>query len=271
MDNKLFNIIAIFGKQIIYYDRVTNMLKPLLISTIAGLSTLIGILFIYLKISDKTKNKFIVASLSMSLIIMFYISVFNLLPDGFNYLIYNNSITFSLLAITFFYIIGIFITEIIENKKGVEEGNQLFKLGFISMIILMLHNIPEGIITFITSYTNEALGLKIALSIMLHNIPEGMCIAIPIYYGTKSKRKAFLYTFLASIAEPLGGLIFYLLLKDYYTINFLAYMLILVSGMMINLSINKIYYEAKAYHEKFGMIIGGIIGIFIVIIMHIFI
>ena len=58
--------------------------------------------------------------------------------------------------------------------------NQLYKLGLISVVALMLHNIPEGITTFISSSLDSKLGIVLAASIALHNIPEGISLAVPI-------------------------------------------------------------------------------------------
>ena len=67
------------------------------------------------------------------------------------------------------------------------------------MIVIVLHNIPEGIVTFIVSNKNIMLGISMCIAIALHNIPEGISIAVPIYYSTKSKKKAIFYTFFQRI------------------------------------------------------------------------
>ena len=83
------------------------------------------------------------------------------------------------------------------------------------MIAIILHNVPEGIATFISSSKDISLGISLAIAITLHNIPEGISISIPIYYSTKSKFKALLYTFISGVSEPIGALIAYLFLSKY--------------------------------------------------------
>ena len=131
----------------------------------------------------------------------------------------------------------------IDKKEA--SCNNLYKLGIISMIALILHNIPEGMITFLTTSKNTSLGISLSLSIALHNIPEGMIISIPIYYGEGSRKKACFYTLIAALSEPFGALISYLFL--YNINNFLfAILLSMTAGIMIYLSI----YEIKYYKEK---------------------
>ena len=60
-----------------------KLVIPLFISLIAGLSTSIGALIIFLKIKDKNINKFITFCLSFSLAIMIGISISDLIPASF--------------------------------------------------------------------------------------------------------------------------------------------------------------------------------------------
>ena len=180
---------------------MNNFLYAFLITTIAGLSTMIGVIFIFLKI--KNINKFLSISLSFSSIVMILISIFDLLPESFFYLVLKNKLSGIIISIISF-LSGIILIKFsnIIFKKLEEKGSSLYKLGILSAIVLMLHNIPEGIITFLTSGTNKILGIKIAIAIMLHNIPEGISIAVPIYYSTYSVSRAVKTTLISALSEP---------------------------------------------------------------------
>ena len=149
-----------------------------------------------------------------------------------------------------------------------EKNNNLYNLGILSMIALMVHNFPEGIATFIGGIQDINLGIKLGCAIMLHNIPEGISIAVPIYYSTKSKKKAIFHTFLSGISEPLGALLAYLFLSDFITETMISIVLLFVSGLMISLSINKLLPEALYYKETKCVYRGLIIGILLILINH---
>ena len=241
---------------------MNNFLYAFLISTIAGLSTLIGCLFIFIKV--KNVNKFLSISLSFSAIVMILISIFDLIPNSFFELLNKYKLMGILISIISF-IFGIFLIKI-SNKiiKNLEEkGSSLYKLGIISAIVLIMHNIPEGIITFLTSETDLKLGLKIAIAITLHNIPEGICIAVPIYYSTKRVGKAIKTTLISGLSEPLGAILAYLFLYKYISTDILNIIFIIVAGIMISLAINEILKESIKYSEKNNkyIYIGIIIGI----------
>jgi len=244
-----------------------SVLNALLISTIAGMSTLLGGIVIFLNIKNNKINKFITFCLSFSIAIMIGISITDLIPTSFFNIMLNNEFTIGIFIILFSFIIGILSITFV-NKLVHNNDNSLYKLGILSMIALMLHNFPEGIATFIGSVKDSELGLKLSLAIMLHNIPEGISIAVPIYYATKSKKKALYNTFLSGLAEPLGALLAFLILKDYVTSLMIDVVLIFVAGIMISLSINEMFPKAIGYKENKYIYFGLVIGTILIIVNH---
>ena len=228
---------------------MNNFLYAFIISSIAGLSTLIGFLFIFLK--PKNNNKFISISLSFSATVMILISIFDLIPNSFFELLFEYK-GLGLIIVIISFIIGIilikFSNKVLDNLK--EKGSSLYKLGIISAIVLMMHNIPEGIITFLTTGNDLALGIKVALAITLHNIPEGICIAVPIYYSTNSLWKSFKTTLISGLSEPFGAILAYLFLYKYITTSMLNIIFIFVAGIMITLALDEILKESIKYSEK---------------------
>ena len=105
------------------------------------------------------------------------------------------------------------------------------------------------------------------MAIALHNIPEGISISIPIYYSTNSKLKAFIYTLISGMSEPLGAVISYLFLSKFINDTILGVIYSIIAGMMINIAINELYKEASEYSRK-NTTIYFIIGSFIMILNH---
>ena len=101
---------------------------------------------------------------------------------------------------------------------------------------------------------------------MLHNIPEGISIAIPIYYATKSRKKALKMTAISSLAEPLGAILCYVFFKNYINEISIAIILTLVAGIMITLAIHELLPEAKKYNEEKLLIFGIISGVIIMLV-----
>lgn len=243
---------------VIYF--IMNIFYPLIITSIAGFSTMLGNILLF--IDPKYKNKIISFSLGLSFCVMFLVSVIELIPEGV-YEIYKNFTLINVFVISLiFLLVGYFIVIIIEKK--INNDDNLYKIGILSMISLLIHNIPEGIICAITSSNSIELGLKMSFIILVHNIPEGICISLPVYYSTESRGKAVFMTFISSLGELIGALITMLFLKNYITDLVLAMVLLITAGIMITLSIFKIYKEGISY-KCYKWFIGGVLlGILII-------
>lgn len=245
---------------------MNSFLYPFIITSIAGLSTILGSIIIFLKIKTNFINKFIVLCLSFSISVMIGISITDLIPNSFSILIRTSSIIQILVIIIIAFIASYILINKLENYINKQINNNLYVLGILNMIILMIHNFPEGIATFISSYHDINIGLKISVAIMLHNIPEGISIAVPIYYATSSKLKAIRATFISGLSEPLGAILAYIIFKNMITDKLISIVLIIVGCLMICLSIEQVLPRAKRYKEDKSIVLGIIIGLLFLII-----
>ena len=228
----------------------------------AGFSTLIGSLLIFFRF--KNIQKVIISSLSFAAGVMISISIFDLFPESIKLLNLNYNLFLSTLLFLIFFVLGSLVVIIIN--KLVPQNNNLYKVGIISMIGIMIHNIPEGILTFVTSSINKKLGLSMAIAISMHNIPEGISISIPIYYSSKSKFKAIFLCFISALSEAFGALITYIFLYDYINDIFIAILLSIVCGIMSYISLFELLPEALSYKNKKLFYIFFTVGIIFMLI-----
>lgn len=232
-------------------------------SLIAGISTIIGGLIIFLNF--KNKENIITAGLSVAAGVMISLSVFELIPSSISNILNKNSLFIGIIIIIGMFEIGcliIYLSSILAGKSS----DTLYRLGFLNMIAIMLHNFPEGIASFITTFNNFEVGYKISLAILIHNIPEGLSIAIPIYYSTKSRGRAILYCAISGLSEPLGALLCYFLIKNNISIINMDILFLIIAGLMISLSIFKIFPEIKKYNNNKLKVLGLFIGCLIIFI-----
>ena len=246
-----------------------EIIGALLVSTIAGLSTMLGAFVIFFKCKEQNIHKFITASLAFSLAIMIGISITDLIPESTYILLSSYGIGKGIVVSVITFIIGIILIKYLHKLMDkTEQANDLYKLGILNMLALILHNFPEGIATFMSSYKDIELGLKLGLAIAFHNIPEGISIAVPIYYATKSKKNALFKTFLSGIAEPIGAILAYIFLSKYITDTFISMILLLVGGIMITLAIEVIYPKAKKYNLNKYLYLGLFVGTILILINY---
>lgn len=225
------------------------MIYPFILTTLAGLATLLGTLPIFFNI--KNKNLIIASSCSFASGVMICLSIFDLIPESIEYIRKSNNELITIILTFIFLIVGIFCSNGIEIYiDKISKKTSLFKVGIISMIAIIIHNIPEGIVTFIVSNKNILLGVSICIAIALHNIPEGISIAIPVYYSTKSKKKALLYTLISALSEPLGAMLTYLFLSRIINDLTLGLIFSFTAGIMFQISIGKLLPTGMNYKKR---------------------
>lgn len=241
----------------------------LLLTSLAGLSTGIGSATAYF--IKKPKIIYLAFSMGFSAGVMIYISFMELLPKGLESGGKAMGITAFFIGIIFIGMIDLFLPEI-DNPHHYKEfsdtekpyGDQRLKrAGLFTALAIGIHNFPEGLATFGAAFSDAKLGIMIAVAIAIHNIPEGVSVSIPIFYATGNRNKAFIYSFLSGISEPVGALIGYLILLPFLSQGLIAFLLSFIAGIMVYISLDEILPTAHRYGHGHAVIIGLIIGMFI--------
>jgi len=238
-----------------------NKYYGIIVSTIAGFSTLLGYFFIYIK---GNKNNIISKSLSFAGGVMITLSLIDLIPSSITNLNINYNSNISIIYTLLFFFIGFFLTHILEKKFSNEDT--LYKTGLVSMLGIIIHNIPEGIATYVLSSIDLKLGILLGIAIILHNIPEGIGISIPIYYSTNNKKKALLYTFISGISEPFGALISMIFLYKYINTTIIGILFSIIAGLMIYIGYNELIKNSIKYDKKHVKLYSMLGALFILIV-----
>jgi ZIP family zinc transporter len=102
--------------------------------------------------------------------------------------------------------------------------------------------------------------MSVAIAVALHNIPEGISISIPVYYATGNRRKAFWYSFLSGVSEPVGAVVGYLVLRPFISSQMMGIVFAAVAGIMVFISLDQLVPHAKKYDEGHQSVYGLISG-----------
>ena len=238
-----------------------------MLTMIAGLSTGIGSMIAFL--AKRTNTKFLSASLGLSAGVMIYVSFMELMPEATSQFseMFSERQAQIYMLIAFFLGIGCIalIDNLVpedENPHEIhteEESNAqgMKRTGIMMALAIGIHNFPEGLATFTSALTNVEIAIPIVFAIAIHNIPEGIAVSVPIYHATQNRKKAFLYSFLSGMAEPIGALIGFIFLAPIWSPTLNAALLAFVSGIMIYISFD----ELLPGTEKFGHHHLGLMGV----------
>ncbi len=254
----------------------SNFLFAFGLTLFAGLATGIGSVIGFLH--KKFNPKFLAASLGFSAGVMIYVSLIEIFAKAKDALTaeYGDKTGYWYTIIGFF--VGIALIGIIDklipsgenpheinktkdyDKPGKRDKSKLMRMGLFSALAIGIHNFPEGLATFMAGMTNPTLGVSIAVAIAIHNIPEGLAISAPVYYATGNKKKAFILSFLSGLAEPVGAIIGFFLLKWFFTEAAFGFIFAAVAGIMVYISLDELLPTAEEYGEHHVAIYGLIAG-----------
>ena len=154
-------------------------------------------------------------------------------------------------------------------KKEVadDENGDLMRTGLFTALAIAIHNFPEGLATFLAALQDPGLGVAIAVAIALHNIPEGISVAVPIYYATGDRRKAFFYSLLSGLAEPAGALVAYAALRllvggplGVIPPQIMGLLFAAIAGIMVYISVDELLPTSRAYGKGHDSIYGLVAG-----------
>jgi ZIP family zinc transporter len=141
--------------------------------------------------------------------------------------------------------------------------NKMKRMGIVTAMAIAVHNFPEGIATFMSALDATSTGIAIAAAVAIHNIPEGIAVSVPIYAATGSRKRAFWFSFMSGLAEPLGALVAYLVLMPFLSPMFMNMVFAAVAGVMIFISLDELLPAAREYGENhislYGLVSGMVI------------
>ena len=254
---------------------LNNVLFAFGLTLVAGLSTGIGsALAFYTK---QTNKKFLSVALGFSAGVMIYVSMIEIFAKSRSALevVYGPTVGYWVATLSFF--AGIAIIALIDKfvpsfenpheLRDVEEAGAgrskdpaLLRMGMMSALAIGIHNFPEGLATFASAMQNPTLGISIAVAVAIHNIPEGIAVSVPIYYATGDRRKAFAFSFLSGLSEPVGALVGYFLLRSFFHDGMFGVIFGAVAGIMVFISLDQLLPTAQKYGEHHLSIYGLIAG-----------
>lgn len=252
-----------------------NLTFAIGLTVFAGLSTGVGSLMAFF--SKKFNPGFLAGALGFSAGVMIYVSLVEIFAKAKDSLIisFGAKTGYWYTVIAFFS--GIAIIAIIDKlipsyenpheikniatdkQKDKNNETRLMRMGVFSAIAIAIHNFPEGLATFLAALYDPTMGISIAVAVAIHNIPEGVAVSVPIYYATKNKGKAFWLSFLSGLAEPVGALIGFFILRHFVSDATFGVIFAAVAGIMIYISLDELLPTAEEYGEH-HIAIGGLIA-----------
>jgi len=107
---------------------------------------------------------------------------------------------------------------------------------------------------------DPSVGVSVAVAIGIHNIPEGICVAMPIYYATGSKWKAFFWATMSGMTELVGAFLGWIVLRKVFNQVVYGALFGIVAGMMVYIALKELLPTAHRYDPEDKVTTFGLIG-----------
>ncbi len=258
-----------------------NLIVAFILTLLAGLAMGVGGLLGF--IGSRKNTNFFSCSVGFAAGVMLYAAFVEILPESMESLKQMfPGVKGKLIASGAFFggIIFMLITEKfclphhhdshhhIHDSK--EKDASMYRMGIMTAIAIAIHNFPEGFAIFTSALKDTKLGISVAVAIAIHNVAVGIAVSAPIYYATSNKKKAFGAALLSGMSEPLGALLGYWVLKDYLDDAIFGFVLAIVAGIMVYVSLDELIPSAQKGDNHIGTY-ALVAGMFVMAITLIFI
>lgn len=158
-----------------------------------------------------------------------------------------------------------FITVMVCQKNPDREK---YGIGLVPMVGIGFHSFIDGVIYSIAFTVSIFTGFIATAGMVLHEFPEGIITYLLLIRGGFSEKKAMVFSFLAAaLTTPVGMLVSYPFIKEIDK-SMLGSLLALSAGALIYVGATHLLPKAEQEHKKYSFVaLGGGILVAILIVL----
>ncbi|MBJ6981721.1 zinc transporter ZupT [Luteimonas sp. MC1572] len=249
-----------------------NLLIALAVTTGAGLATGLGSLFVFAQ--KKPNARLLAFGLAFAGGAMVFVSLSEILNKSVWSFSQGYGPRLGFSYGTFAFLAGVGLIMLVDHlvpnpHERLEVDDPFFRehnaayikrVGLLTALAITAHNFPEGLATFFATLENPGVGLPLAFAIAIHNIPEGIAIAVPVYFATNNKAYAFGACLISGLAEPVGAIVGYALLRPWLSDAVFGSVFGIIAGVMVFLALDELLPAAKRYSKGHETVYGLVSG-----------
>lgn len=177
-----------------------TFLAVLTASSLAALVTTLGI-YVITRFADWGSRN-VAHFMSFAAGVLLTVSLMHILPEAYD--MNNQSTIFVLIGFMSLYISN----RILDRYRFHGHPGEKLSIGIIPMIGIGIHSLIDGVIYSVTFNVSIFTGALAAIGMVLHEFPEGIVTYLLLERGGFSRKKAVLWSLIAAaFSTPLGTLI----------------------------------------------------------------
>lgn len=136
----------------------------------------------------------------------------------------------------------------------------LLSTGLTTAVIISIHNIPEGMMLYLTAAQDPLQALPVMVAVGIHNIPIGLAIGIPLYYASGNRLLTIGVCLASGLMELLGALVGVLVAAPMQSPAPSAALLAVIAGIMVYVSFDELIPASIHYGRSHTGLLGILLG-----------
>jgi len=231
----------------------------LLTSSLACLVTIIGIYVI--RRNEKWGSANVAYFMSFAAGVLISVSFIHIIPKSFG--MNNAAPTFLLVGYMGLYLINRFLNVYICHEHDCTNYN----LGLIPMLGIGFHSFLDGVIYSVAFNVSVFTGILAAIGMVLHEFPEGVVTFLLLERGGFDKKKSTWYAIMAAaVTTPIGALVSYPFISKIGQ-STLGALLALSAGALVYVGASHLLPAVEKENKRYTLIslaVGILVAAFIV-------
>jgi len=138
----------------------------------------------------------------------------------------------------------------VEAEKPHKHG----RLSVLSITGLTFHSAIDGIIIAVGFKAGEQIGLMTTIAVILHEMPEGIVTTGILLHDAMEKRKVFWFSLLVAVATPIGAIVSYFVIGE-VSGNVLRILLAFAAGSFIYIAAADLIPETHKEEKRFNTLV----------------
>lgn len=207
--------------------------------------------------------------------IMLYTAFMKLMPDAIHILSAQLPYAGTKVISTMWFFAGVillhplgYLVKLWKRREHLQyDESTLYyrRVAILVLITITAHSFVEGLATFLSYLATPLIAIPLVLSIIVHNFPEGMTIGALFNKISDSmgRKKAVLYSVIASLFEPIGAIMAYLFILKYSTPVLTGILKAFLSGLLVATALNELIPNSQLKGTRQISIQSIIAGMFI--------
>jgi zinc transporter ZupT len=209
---------------------------------------------------DEWGRKNTVYFMSFAAGVLISVSFIHIIPKSFQ--MHNRAPAFLLGGFLALYLFNRFLKLYICQEYRRETAS----IGIIPTLGIGFHSFLDGVIYSVTFNVSIFTGVLAAIGMVLHEFPEGIVTFLLLERGGFSKKKSAIFAFLAAaISTPLGALLSYPFINE-ITKPTLGLLLAVSGGTLIYVGASHLLPEAEKEYRRYS-IISMAVGVLVAVVV----